>query len=101
MKNLVWGQDYCIARNFRWRKFREFRGFVAICESFLREIWEHGIRWHGKSEQSAKVFSAKIICESFHYRVFVITAWKCGLYKVTQLTPVSDAISIYSTDHWP
>ena len=86
VKNLVWGQDYRIARNFRWRKFRE--------------IWGHGIRWRGKSEQSAKVFSANIICESFRYRVFVITAWKCGLYKVTQLTPVSDAISIYSTDHW-
>jgi len=41
--------------------FCEFRGFVAICQSFLREIWRRGVLWHGTSEQSAKVFSAKII----------------------------------------
>ena len=31
--------------NFRGRKLHEFRGFVAICESFLCEIWVHGIFW--------------------------------------------------------
>ena len=30
---------------------------MAICESFLCEIRGHGIRWCGKREQSAKVFS--------------------------------------------
>ena len=32
---------------------------MAIRESFLHEIWGHGILWRGKSEQSAKVVSAK------------------------------------------
>ena len=39
----------------------KFHGFVAIHESFLHEFWEHGVLWHSKSEQSAKVFSAKIV----------------------------------------
>ena len=33
----------------------------AIHESFLCEIWGCGGLWHGKSEQSMKVFSVKII----------------------------------------
>ena len=33
---------------------------MAIRESFLRKIWGHGVLWHGTSEQSVKVFSAKI-----------------------------------------
>ena len=50
----------CIAENFRGRKLsREFRGFVAIRESFLREIWGCVVLWRGTSEQSAKVFSLK------------------------------------------
>ena len=40
---------------------RKFCGFVAIGESYLREIWRCDILWHGKSEQSVKVFSAKAI----------------------------------------
>ena len=44
--------------NFRRRKLsHEFRGFVAIRESFLREILGLGVLWRGKREQSAKVFS--------------------------------------------
>ena len=31
--------DYRIAETFEGENFREFRGFVAIHESFLREIW--------------------------------------------------------------
>ena len=34
---------------------------MAIRESFLREIWGRGILWYGKSKQSAKVFSVKIV----------------------------------------
>ena len=53
----------------REKNFREFRGFV-----FMREIWGRGVLWHGKSEQSAKVFLAKIyfspIRESFLPRKF-------------------------------
>ena len=37
--------------------FREFRGFGAICESFLREIWGRGVLWRGKSEQFARKYS--------------------------------------------
>ena len=46
---------------FEGENFCEFRSFVAIRESFLCEIWERGVLWHGTSEQSAKVFSVKII----------------------------------------
>ena len=42
---------YHIAGNFR-----EFRGFVAIREGFLRKIWERGVLWRGMSEQSTEVF---------------------------------------------
>ena len=35
--------------------------FVAIRESFLCKIWGHGTLWHSKSEQSTKIFSAKIV----------------------------------------
>ena len=41
--------------------FCEFHGFVAICESFLRKFWGRGVLWHGTGEQSAQVFSAKIV----------------------------------------
>ena len=42
-------------------KTRELRGFVAIREIFLCEIWGCDILWHGKSKQSEKVFSTKIV----------------------------------------
>ena len=41
---------------------------VAICESFLRKILGRVVLWHGKSVQSAKVFSATI--------VFFTNLWK-------------------------
>ena len=50
-----------IAETFEGENFREFHGFVAVCESFLCEIWGRGILWGSTSEQSAKVFSMKII----------------------------------------
>ena len=33
---------------------------MAIRESFLHEIWGHGVLWRGTSEQSTKVFSTKV-----------------------------------------
>ena len=42
----------------RGENFHEFRGFVAIRES---KIGGSGILGYGKSEQSANVFSAKIV----------------------------------------
>ena len=32
--------SYHIAGTFEEENFHEFRGFVAICESFLHEIWD-------------------------------------------------------------
>jgi len=65
---------------FEGENFCKFCSFVAICKSFVREIWRCGILWHSKSEQSAKVFSVKIvfspICESFLIRKFP-TVWYC------------------------
>ena len=46
---------------FEGENLCEFRSFVAVCESFLRKIWGHGVLWCGTNEQSAKIFSAKII----------------------------------------
>ena len=51
---------YCIVGNFEGRNFCKFHHFVAIHESFLCESWGCRILWCSKSEQSAKVFSAKI-----------------------------------------
>ena len=53
---------YRIAGNFRGRNFHEFRGFVAIdSQKFSpQNVW--GVTsFHGTSEQSTKVFSAKIL----------------------------------------
>ena len=42
-------------------KLFEGENFRANFESFLREIWGRRVLWRGKSEQSAKVLSAKIV----------------------------------------
>ena len=44
-------------KTFEGESFHEFCGFMDTCESFLRKIWECGVLGHGKSEQSAKIFS--------------------------------------------
>ena len=49
---------------FEEENFREFHGFVPFCWSFLCEIWGRSVLWCGESEQSAKVFSTKIV--NFH-----------------------------------
>ena len=46
---------------FKGENLHEFCGFVAIRETFLWEIWGRCILGHSKSEQSVKVFSAKIV----------------------------------------
>ena len=65
----VFSVVYRIAGNFRGRKLSGILRFCGVCESFLHKICEHGVFWRGKSEQSVKVFSTKIvfspICESF------------------------------------
>ena len=71
---------YRIAGNFRGRKLHEFHGFVAIHESFLHEIWGgRGILRHGKSEQFAKVFSAKIV---FFHQFAEVSPSKVSRYTV-------------------
>ena len=49
-----------IAGKFRGRKVSRISRFCGYSQSFLREIWRHGVLSSGKSEQSAQVFSAKI-----------------------------------------
>ena len=46
---------------FEGENFHNFCGFVAIHESFLYEIWGRGVLWRGKTEQSTKVFLAKVV----------------------------------------
>ena len=62
-----------------------FGGFVAIGESFLHEIWGVASFGVAKSEQSAKVFSAKIellpICKSFLPRKFPAIRYHKTRYK--------------------
>jgi len=65
---------YVQQETFEGVNFREFRNFVAIRKSFLCKILRHGILWHSKSEQSTKVFSAKII--------FFTNSWKSSPSKV-------------------
>ena len=44
---------YTVQREtFEGENFREFRGFVAICESFLHEFLRHGIFWGGGAKAS-------------------------------------------------
>ena len=52
---------YHIAENFRGRNFCEFHSFVAICESFSAKFWGLAVFRRGKSKQSVKVFSVKIV----------------------------------------
>ena len=64
----MYGCEY-MYRIARGRKLSRILRFVAIRESFLHEILGRGIIWSGKSKQSMKGFSAKIVffinCESF------------------------------------
>ena len=48
-------------KTFEGENSCEFCSFMAIYESFLHKVWGHGILWNGKSKQSAKVFSVKIV----------------------------------------
>ena len=62
-----------------WGKnFRKFWGFVAICKSFLREIWGCGIHWRHK----------QAIYESFLYEniVFFTNLLKFSPLKVFRYT---------------
>ena len=62
------------------------RCFVAIRESFLREIWGRGVLWHGKNEQSAKIFSTKIVA-IFHQFAKIFSLESYPLYGDHQKLP--------------
>ena len=66
---------YRIAKNFKGENFHEFRVFVAICESLLREIWGGGggVLWQGKREQSAKVSPLKVSHYTVHCQYLCIS----------------------------
>ena len=57
----VWLKSLLYSGKLEEENFHKFRGFMAICQSFIREIWGRGVLWHGKNEQSVKVFSMKIV----------------------------------------
>ena len=52
---------YRIAENFRGRKLVRISWFCGYTRKFCPRNLGRGVLWHGKSEQSTKVFSAKII----------------------------------------
>ena len=68
---------------FEEENFRKFRGFVAIHESFLCEIWGRGILWHGKSEQFAKVFSLEKFPTNGILGGHHIVYCRCALIELT------------------
>ena len=60
--------QYRIVGNFQGRNFCEFCSFVAIRKSFRYKIW------CSKSEQSTKVFSAKIVFFSLKVSRYMVAA---------------------------
>ena len=75
-------------KTFKGENFCEFRSFVAVHKSFLHKIWERGVLWRGTSEQSMKVFPAKI--------VIFTNLRKFSLLKVSRYTVESPSY-IHST----
>ena len=52
---------YCIVENFRERKLSRISRFCGYTLKFSPQNLGRGVLWCGKSEQSAKVFSAEIV----------------------------------------
>ena len=80
------GAEYRIAGNFC-----EFHSFVAIRESFLSKVLGCGIFWHGKNEQSAKVFSFESFPLYGMFRPF------SGLISWSVVTYVNCTVHLHST----
>ena len=57
---------YRIAENFRGRKLSRISRFCGYMQKFSLQNLERGILWLCKSEQSAKVFPAKIVFSPIH-----------------------------------
>ena len=69
----------CIVGNFQGWNFCKFHCFLAICETFLREIGGRGVLWYGKSKQSTKAYTATIV---FHQFVIVFSLESFLLYGI-------------------
>ena len=74
---------YHTVGNFQGRNLREFRGFVAIWESFLPEIWGLSILWQHKWAIH-KSFLCKIVFSSNWLKVFTIQY--CFLVIILSIT---------------
>ena len=68
---------YRMAGNFQRKRLPQISRFCGCSRKFSLQIWGHGILWHSKSEQSAKVFFPKI--------VFFINSWKFSPLKVSSI----------------
>ena len=69
---------------------------MAICESFFSKIWGHGVLWHGTSEQSTKVFSAKKFNGIFRQFVKVFSLESFPLYGMLYMVCINWGSSYYS-----
>ena len=92
---------YRIVGNFRGRKLSQILRFCGYMQKFSPQNLGRGILWHGKSGQSAKVFSAKIVfftnlqfspSKVSHYTVH-------GCLTITSCQKMDPVMSWFY--HWP
>ena len=91
----------------RKKTFANFAVLWRFVKSFLREICGRGILWRGRSEQSTKVFAAKVVfftnlrkfspLKVFCYTVSELLAWYCECHTTIMNSPVYVALN--STVH--
>ena len=95
---------YCIVENFRGGKLPRISQFCGCTRKFSPQNLGHGVLWRGKSEQSVKVFSAKIvfspICETFLLRMFT-AIWYTLQCSLTSLGFRLATISKHYHDNMP
>ena len=63
-------RDTVWQETFEGKDFHKFHSFVAVRESFLSEIWGHGVLWHGNLQKfSFRKSYFSLIRESFLLKV--------------------------------
>ena len=67
--------NYRVAENFQGRKLSQILWFCGYTRKLSPQNLGYGILWHGKSEQSTKLFSAKIIFSPIHAKVFYLESF--------------------------
>ena len=91
---------YHTAENFRGRKLLRISRFCGYLPKFSPWNLGRGVLWHGTSEQSAKVFSAKIIFFHQFAKVFSLKSFRLYginvIYMCTSQTIWSHNIPILS-----